>query len=259
MCDSGTYFHGNLTKEEIFGQIEHVFKVRSSKFGVRRLKNHPKLKVQFARMGEPSFNTAVLDVLEEMPERYKIKGLMPCVATAAPSGNEAWFDRLMQVKEYYYNKGRFQLQFSINSTDETERDRFMPMKKWRLCDIARYGAQFYKKGDRKVVLNFALANGARFESGVVGELFDPNKFILKITPVNPTELAVKNGIGSILSTERPSAADDLARELDRSGFETIISIGNDKGGREEHEDYHRLYSERYGFFRPIIAHTVERS
>jgi hypothetical protein len=24
------------------------------------------------------------------------------------------------------------------------------------------------------------------------------------------------------------------------------------------EDYHRLYSERYGFFRPIIAHTVER-
>lgn len=226
MCDSGTYFHGNLTKEEMLAQIEYVMENPPNPPLVKGgLFNHTKLKIQFARMGEPSLNPAVLDVLRELSARYKVKGLMPCIASTAPKGSEAWFEELIAIKDRYFSGGRFQLQFSLNSTDEVERDRFMPVKKWSLMEIARYGERFYKNGDRKVTLNFALAKDATFKTGAIKEIFDPRKFLIKITPVNPTGLAVENNIKTVLSPDLPRAADDLASELDNLGFETIISIG----------------------------------
>jgi 23S rRNA (adenine2503-C2)-methyltransferase len=250
MCDSGTFFHGNLTKEEIFAQIDHIIDHRPKTIDHRPktidhrpktidhgpevgdlVKNHPKLKIQFARMGEPALNHAVLDALEELQTRYPVKGLIPCIATTAPDGSDAWFDRLAQIKDYYYGGGRFQLQFSLNSTDEAERDRFMPMKKWGLEKIARYGKDFFKKGDRKVVLNFALGKKAAFDVDLIKGHFDPSAFIIKITPINPTESAVANEIRTLLSVERPNSADILASRLDKAGFDTIISIG----AREEIE------------------------
>jgi 23S rRNA (adenine2503-C2)-methyltransferase len=176
-------------------------------------------------MGEPSLNPAVLNVLKELPERYPVRGLMPCIATVAPKGSEEWFEKLAAIKDEHFNNGRFQLQFSLNSTDEDERDRFMPVKKWGLKETARYGEEFYKDGDRKVTLNFALAKKAIFETGTIKEIFDPEKFLIKITPVNPTGLAGENGFKTVLSPELPRAADNLTSELDKAGFETIISIG----------------------------------
>lgn len=224
MCDSGTFFYGNLTKEEIFAQIDHIFSFHHPS-------NHPKLKIQFARMGEPALNPNVLEVLQEMSERYEIGGILPCIATTAPHGSEQWFERLIEIKDKYYSGGRFQLQFSLNSTDESRRQRVMPIKKWSLKDISRYGEQFYKAGDRKVVLNFALANSSDIETSLIADIFNPDKFIIKITPVNPTESAISNNFESVISHETPDDANHLADALDKLGFETIISIG----AREEIE------------------------
>lgn len=218
MCDSGTYFLDNLTKDEIFAQIEHVFASCD-------IHNHPKLKIQFARMGEPSLNPAVLDVLEELPTRYPIKGLMPCVATTAPVVANGWFERLSEIKTKYYSGGRFQLQFSINSTDEAERDRIMPTKKWKLEDIARYGDKFYKNGDRKITLNFALATKADINVDIIKRHFNPKTFLIKITPVNPTDMAGENRLDSVISVEKPYNADNISKELKTAGYDTIISIG----------------------------------
>ena len=40
-----------------------------------------KCKIQFTRMGEPTFNPAVLAVLEELPQRYNIPGLIVSLST----------------------------------------------------------------------------------------------------------------------------------------------------------------------------------
>lgn len=223
MCDSGTYFLGNLTKEEIFEQIDYV--INRVQRHQHEFLNHPKLKIQFARMGEPSLNPNVLDVLNELPGRYPFRGLMPCVATTAPHGTEEWFERLIYIKNTNFNSGRFQLQFSLNSTDELERDKFMPVKKWTLEEIAKYGDKYFKNGDRKATLNFALAKTSRFETEVIGRLFNPNKFLVKITPVNPTGSAIENNIDTIISHESPNAVDKFVSDLNKLGFETIISIG----------------------------------
>lgn len=223
MCDSGTYFHGNLTKEEIFGQIDYIFSTGSK--NIADLRNHPKFKIQFARMGEPSLNPAVLEALEEMPARYNIKGLMPCIATTAPTTATNWFKHLIDIKERLYPNGTFQLQFSLNSTDEAARDALMPVKKWKLEDIASYGELYFRRGDRKISLNFALTKDAEFEPKVIAKTFDPEKFLIKITPVNPTDLATANNVDSMISCEEPDAAGPLERALGSLGFETIISIG----------------------------------
>ena len=49
--------------------------------------------------------------------------------------------------------------------DEAQRlrDRLVPVKKWPPARVAAYGETFYEPGDRKIALNFALAEGAPLE------------------------------------------------------------------------------------------------
>lgn len=223
MCDSGTFFLGNLTKDEIFAQIDFIFST-SSKNKINRY-DHPKLKIQFARMGEPSLNPAVLEVLRELGPRYRVQGLMPCIATVAPYSAQKWLEELKELKDELYSNGKFQMQFSINSTHEDERDKIMPIKKLSLQEISKYGEKFYKDGDRKVTLNFALAINSVISPEKIAETFDPKKFIIKITPVNPTDKAEMNYIKTVISPETPENADHIAKQLKLFGFETIISIG----------------------------------
>ena len=226
MCDSGAYFYGNLTKDEIFKQIDHILTNHQSPITDHCLYNHPKLKIQFARMGEPSLNPVVLDVLEELPIKYPIDGLLPCITTTAPVEASNWFERLADVKDKHFADGRFQLQFSINSTSETERDKMMPIKKWTLPKISTYGEKFYKDGDRKITLNFAWTQKAELNPYVLKDFFDPKRFLVKITPVNPTDNARQNKINTVVSPSNPYAADEVAEILVKLGFETIISIGS---------------------------------
>ena len=110
ICDAGGGYRGKPTAEEILRQIDHmVFRwypdgcVPACKF-----------KIQFARMGEPALNMAVLDVLEQLPERYDAPGLMPSISTIAPHGSDEFFDGLLEVKDRLYRGGRFQFQYSIH-------------------------------------------------------------------------------------------------------------------------------------------------
>jgi len=180
-------------------------------------------------MGEPALNPAVLEVLERLPGIYDAPGMIPCIPTIAPSSASGWFEKLLAIKRRLYPGGRFQLQFSINSTDEAARDLMMPVKKWDLKQVADYGVRFYEEGDRKVVLNFALAKGVEVDPDVIEDRFPREKFIVKLTPVNPTETAVKNGYETILSEACPGNARDLVRAIDQRGFDCVVSIGD---GRE---------------------------
>lgn len=216
MCDSGGNYKGDLTADEIFAQIDHVVGRYRKGFSSRCRK----FKIQFARMGEPAFNPAVLDVIRELPDRYDNPNVIPCVATTAPVSASAWFDKLLDIKRTVYAGKLFQLQFSINSTDERERDRLMPVPKWDLPQIAEYGKRFVENGGRKVALNFALTEGAPVEPEVISRHFNPNKFCIKITPLNPTETASESGLKNAIPN-----SDHIMKELSRKGFDVILSIG----------------------------------
>jgi 23S rRNA (adenine2503-C2)-methyltransferase len=224
ICDSGGYFRGNLTADEMLSEIDYVVRRRQPD---RRITNG-KFKIHFARMGEPAFNPAVLEVLERLPAVYDAPGIIPGIPTIAPAGTEEWFERLLAIKQRLYRNGHFQLQLSINSTDPATRDVMMPVRKWSLGQLADYGRRFYEPGDRKLVLNFALARGVAVDAAEIRRIFNPETFIVKLTPVNPTDTAVRNGYETILSGAEPDRAGELVSALEAAGFECIISIGDDR-------------------------------
>ena len=221
ICDAGGSYRGKPTAEEILLQIDHMVyrwypdgHVPASKF-----------KIQFARMGEPSFNMAVLDVLEQLPRRYSAHGLMPSVSTIAPRGADAFFEGLLDVKNRLYSNRRFQFQYSIHTTDVALRDKLIPVRKWSFAQMAAYGERFYRPGDRKITLNFALAEGMPVEPNVMLHYFDPERYLVKITPVNPTCHAVQNGLSTRIDPYRPETGQVVAQSLTAAGYDVIISIG----------------------------------
>jgi len=224
MCDAGGSYKGALSAEQILSQIDFLVSKRYPDFKIPV----KKFKVQFARMGEPSLNTALLDVLRELVHRYHAPGLMPCISTVAPRNAADFFEELLKIKDEFYGGGMFQMQFSVHSTDEKVRDQLMPVSKWTLDEISEYGARFYQKGDRKITLNFALGVGISLRPEALAEKFPSDRFLMKFTPVNPTHQALKNRLASYIDSERPDRKYPLIDRLREYGFEVLISIGENE-------------------------------
>ena len=220
-CDAGGDYRGKPSAQEILAQIDAMV---LRWYPDRRIPAG-KFKIQFARMGEPALNLAVLEVLEALPRNYQAPGLIPSISTIAPHGCDVFFERLLEIKDRLYPHGRFQFQFSIHSTDSQYRDRLIPVKKWDFARMAAYGERFYRPGDRKITLNFALAEEAPVDAQVLLNYFDPQRYLVKITPVNPTLQARRNGLASFVDPCLPESGDAVVRHLTEVGYQVIVSIG----------------------------------
>jgi 23S rRNA (adenine2503-C2)-methyltransferase len=221
MCDAGGYYLGKPTKDEILAQIDFLVDRR---YPDRQIPCE-QFKIQFARMGEPTLNPQVLDVLQELPNRYAAPGLMPSLSTVAPQGTQQFFDRLLELKCEYYSGGHFQLQVSLHTTDNELRDRFVPVKKWSFAQLGEYGERFYAVGDRKITLNFALAQGMPVKADELLRFFDPDKFLIKITPLNPTYRARENELISYINPLNAEQKYEIVQKLQEAGYQVILSIG----------------------------------
>jgi len=227
MCDAGGWFQGKLSKKEIMAQIDFLV---TRSFPDRKIPVK-KFKIQFARMGEPSLNPSVLQVLEELASAYLAPGLIPSLSTVAPRGCDRFFERLREIKDDYYGLGHFQLQFSLHTTDPLIRDRIVPVEKWDFSQIASYGEKFYHSGDRKIALNFALAEGFPLEAEDLSRYFSPDVFAVKITPINPTIRVLKKKIHSRIKSESQAAGLEVVKSLKSRGYEVIVSIGENEENR----------------------------
>jgi 23S rRNA (adenine2503-C2)-methyltransferase len=214
-----------LSAEEIFAQLDFLVSRRYSDLRVPA----GKFKIQFARMGEPALNREVIEILDRLPDRYRAPGLIPCISSIAPAGTDRFFEELLIIKDRLYRGGRFQMQFSIHSTDPETRDRLMPVPKWPLARIADYGRRFYRPGDRKVCLNFAMIRGIPLGPDVLAEIFDPVHFLIKLTPLNPTHEAARHGLETSISPTAEKMECDIIKALKDRGFDVLLSIG-------EHEE-----------------------
>jgi len=221
MCDAGGFYQGKLTAEEIFDQIDFLIRKR---FPDGRVPSR-QFKIQFARMGEPALNAEVLNVIEELPVRYHAPGLMPSVSTIAPRSSQAFFERLLEIKDKKYAGGHFQFQFSIHTTDSNLRDQIIPIRKWDFQEMAEFGERFYQPGDRKITLNFALTQETPMESAALRDYFNPEKFLIKITPLNPTYRASENKLSSYIERSNKQRDYKIVNDLRQAGYQVIVSIG----------------------------------
>lgn len=221
MCDAGGYYQGRVSKEDLFAQIDFLIRRRFPAGDIPS----KQFKIQFARMGEPAFNPAVLDVIEEFPDRYRAPGFLPSISTVAPSGTDHFFERLRLIKRARLSPGQFQFQFSIHTTDERLRDQIIPTKKWSFTKMAEYGQSLYEESDRKIALNFALIKNMPIEPDALLQHFTPDIFLIKITPLNTTYHAEEHGLVSYIDPLRTGGDYPIANELRAAGYQVIVSIG----------------------------------
>ncbi len=218
MCDAGGNFKGNLARTEIISQIQKVFE-ENPEVDPKKCK---KLKVQFARMGEPALNDAVIDVIHWLADSYP--DAMPCIATMAPAGREHWFESLLNASQRF---PEMQLQFSLNTTDPEMRDKLIPFPKMSWPQMDDLGQRFHRPGSRKPSLNFALSPGIPVEAKRIAGYFDPEIFAIKLTPLNPTYTAGENFLQCTKDHEEAQRlVTEKAQEFSVLGYQVIESVGN---------------------------------
>ena len=221
MCDAGGEYKGNLTTDEILAEIDYMVRRRFPDGNIPI----PKFKIQFARMGDPALNNNTLDALRKLPTIYNAPGLLPSISSVAPKNSQSFFNELLGIKDQFYKNGKFQLQFSVHTTNEKKRDELIPISKMNFQEISEFGNKFVSKGDKKVTLNFAISKGYPVDVSIVRKYFDPVKFIIKLTPINPTEQAMCNELISEIDAYNPSSADQIVKDFQNQDYEVILSIG----------------------------------
>ena len=229
MCDAGLHYHGKVSESDLLAQIDYVV---AHRFPSRTIGTE-KLKIHFARMGDPAFNPNVNKVLARLRKRYDTPNLMPSLSTVAPLGTDAFFMELLDVRRCCYPEGNFQLQFSIHTTDAACREELIPVKKWDFSRIARYGEMFFAPGGgRKITLNFAASTRYPVNPSVIGGHFDPEVFMIKITPLNPSRSTRRNGLDSLISLDPDDEGSRaLVRSFEELGYDVILSIGEPEENR----------------------------
>ncbi len=217
-CDAGGDYRGKLTAEHLQFQVDYLV---GKRFPGNKI-DTDKFKIQFARMGEPSFNYSVIEFLKRIPELYNYRLFVPSLSTIGPSGTYKFFEDLLDVKKQLFDK-EFQLQFSIHSTDIEQRKKLIPVNTMSFEEIATYGNRFFSPGAKKITLNFAIGDNYIVEADTLKQFFDPEKFLIKVTPVNPTFKARKNRISSLISPLKTNH--DILDAIRDAGYDIIISIG----------------------------------
>ena len=224
-CDCPRFgFHGNATVHELAYEIQTILEGET-------IDHTERFNVHFARMGEPTFNWNVIDfaknVLKPLVGKYiKAKTIHPVVSTMLPKSNKRLEEFILNwcdIKNEEYN-GEAGLQFSINSTDDEQRnDQFSGMS-LSLAEISDLAKKLPMPNGRKYTLNFAVTASTILDAKRISELFDKNKFIVKITPIHETNSAITNGFDVTTSYTDYDVYRKFEQPLVADGWDVIVFV-----------------------------------
>lgn len=224
-CDCPKFgFLGNVSLNELSYEIETILKNED-------IDHTDRFNVHFARMGEPTFNKNVLifarDILRDLVNKYiTAKTIHPVVSTMLPKSNRNLEEFLLEwcdIKNNYYN-GEAGLQFSINSTDDNQRNFSFNNRSLSLEEISLLAHKLPKPVGRKYTLNFPVTKDTILDVKRLNELFDKNNFIVKITPIHETHSAIENGYNVTTSYEDYDVYRKFEQPLVDDGWDVIVFV-----------------------------------
>ncbi|MBR3592173.1 MAG: Fe-S-oxidoreductase [Clostridia bacterium] len=228
-CDCHKFgFYGNAYLDDLEYQIRTILQNET-------VKSTERFNVHYARMGEPTFNCAVLDFTEErlreiVNEYISAETIHPVVSTMLPKAHRGLKRFLLEwcrIKNEVYG-GEAGLQFSINSTDEQQRNEQFDGRSKSLKEISKIAKMLPMPKGRKYTLNFAVTGDTILDAKELSRLFEKEKFIVKITPIHKTNSAVKNGFG--ITTEYTDY--DVYRKFEQplldEGWEVIVFVPSEE-------------------------------
>ena len=165
----------NLTSEEIVEQVEFIINSREEKF--IEAKEH---KINYTRMGEPFLNIDnVRKAIEIIDEKY-------------PNTHHYISTIGIKDSDFSWIKDNITLQISVHSLIDEKRNWLIPFKnKMTLTELG----QIRTKSNLKTTLNMTLVDKDDFDIIRLKELFNPEYFFIKLSPINPNPVSEMNGMG----------------------------------------------------------------
>ena len=215
----------NISAKDLRGQIQLAIQQHPEVLSTKRLNIH------YARMGEPTFNHDVLINAANLP--WMVHELLskdtlihPVVSTMLPKNNtklEEFLHSWVFIKNELYN-GNAGLQFSINSTDNEQRNWLFSGNSLNLEEISELGKWLPNPIGRKYALNFALSDQTILDANRLRELFDPKNFMVKITPLHVTHNSTENHIVTTGGYDSFTPYKDVEQSLKDVGFDVIVFV-----------------------------------
>lgn len=215
-------FKGNLTKDDMWEQLEFVFN------------QHPevtecdKVKVGFARMGEPQYNWQnILSVMIEMKNYRKGFRFLPCYNTILPKVDvygkhpiDVIKDEVMSVKAYL--DGFLHIQISTNSTNEDQRRELFGGADVVTIEEMKKEFNDLPNNNRLITLNFICGDGWELDPNKL-EGLNPNVFCIKLTPLNINPATAKNNLEDAIKWNWNNMF-RIKDRLSQFGLKTIIDV-----------------------------------
>jgi 23S rRNA (adenine2503-C2)-methyltransferase len=223
----------NATYDDLKGQIISALSLHPEVTSTKRLNIH------YARMGEPTWNRNVIDFSKSMrKELYPHIGrslIHPVISTMCPKNNlnlTSFIADWVEIKNYDF-RGDAGLQLSINSTSDNERAIMFSGNSMTLQQISSMMKSMDAPKGRKYTLNFAVA-GYEIDAEKLRALFDPKRFIVKLTPMHKTKTAIANGVKTQGDYTTLYPYHQAEEALKAEGFDVLVFIAS------EYEDLGRI-------------------
>ena len=214
----------NATLNDLSNQVINALQLHPEVESTKRLNVH------YARMGEPSWNPNVLEhakmLLKQIRPYIGRSHVHPVVSTMMPKNNKNLVQFLQdwcEIKNYTY-RGSAGLQFSINSSDNDQRNEMFSGNTLSLEEISEIGRLLPDPIGRKYALNFALADEYIVDAERLKQLFDPSKFMCKLTPLHKTNSCEENHIETTGGYESFTPYQDTEAKLKAAGYEVIVFV-----------------------------------
>ena len=156
----------------------------------------------------------------------RIEVLHPVLTTSLPRRFTKLEDRIMEwcdIKNGPFN-GQAGLQFSINSTDETQRTKMFQGEQLTLEEFARIADRMPEPLSRKYCLNFAYSTDFVIDGSRIDSLFDRNKFMAKITPIHSNNACREHGIETVGGYEKWEPYRKPEESLKDHGWDVLVFV-----------------------------------
>ena len=220
---------GNVSKNDMWQQVKNAISL------FPQINYTERLNLHYARMGEPIFNTDVFDLTywigthkKEIQKELglRIEVIHPVLSTSLPKKLKPLRKRIMDwcfLKNDIFN-GQAGLQFSVNSTNDMQRSEMFRDMQLHLTDLSKIAKDMPDPLSRKYCLNFAYSTDFEIDAKKLSQLFDPDKFMCKITPIHNNNACKKNQIETINGYNSWQPYQQPERDLKAAGFDVLIFV-----------------------------------
>lgn len=214
----------NATVDDLVGQFQCAMDMHPE------VTRSDRINLHYARMGEPSWNQNVLHSAYAIDALLKQRGdflLHPVISTMLPRKNSNLEDFLIEwcdMKNGHFG-GNAGLQLSINSTCDIEREIMFGGSAKTLAAVCKIANRLPNPVGRKYTLNFAIADYT-IDAEQLADMFDADKFMVKLTPMHKTNAALDNGIQTDGDYSSLAPYRDIEESIKNVGFDVLVFVAS---------------------------------